>query len=59
MSLKAKEFTKLRNKAMQARKERYEEKKHELIDTLPEIAAKLKDTPMIKGKSSIMGSFFV
>ena len=50
MSLKAKEFTKLRNEAMVARKERYQQKQHEVIDTFPEIAAKLKDTPMIKGK---------
>jgi hypothetical protein len=36
---------------MVERKERYEKQQHEKIDTLPEIAAKLKETPMIKGKS--------
>lgn len=52
MSLEPKDFHKLRNKAMVARKERYEQRQHEQIDTLPEIAAKLKDTPMIKGKGT-------
>jgi hypothetical protein len=51
MSLKTKDFVKFRNKAMVARKERYESRQHEVIETLPEIAAKLKETPMVKGKN--------
>jgi flagellar motor component MotA len=50
MSLRGKEFIKMRNRAMEALKKRYQQKQHELIDTLPEIAAKLKDTHMIAGR---------
>ncbi len=50
MSLEHKEFLKFRNKAMTERKERYEKSQHQMIETLPEIAAKLKETRMFKGK---------
>jgi hypothetical protein len=50
MSLRGKELLKKREKAMEARKKRYQDRQHELIDTLPEIAAKLKTTHMIMGK---------
>ena len=40
----------MRKKAMVNRRERYEKRQHEMIDTVAEIAQKLKDTPMIKGK---------
>ena len=50
MSLRGKELLKKRDKAMEARKKRYQDRQHELVDTLPEIAAKLKNTHMITGK---------
>jgi len=49
MSLKSKEFLAMRNKAMVERKDRYEKRQHEQIDTLAKIAAKLKETPMVRG----------
>ena len=39
MTLKPKEFLKMRTEAMVARKERYEKRQHEQIDTVAEIAA--------------------
>ena len=51
MTLKTDAFLHLRKKAMTARKERYESRQHEQVTTVAEIAAKLKETPMIKGKS--------
>ena len=53
MSLKAKEFTALRKKAMISRKERYMKQSGSEVITLPEIAAKLKETPMVRGKGEI------
>ena len=47
MSLKGKEFLVMRNKAMVERKDRNEKRQHEAIDTLPEIAVKLKVTLII------------
>jgi hypothetical protein len=58
MSLRGKEFLKKRNQAMVARKERYQQRQHEVIDTLPEIAAKLKETPMITGKPNIRHNIY-
>ena len=51
MSLRSKELLRMRNKAMVLRKEKYENRQHEIIETLPEIAAKLKETPMVKSKN--------
>ncbi len=52
MSLKSKEFLKLREEAMAARKERYEKNQHQQVETVAEIAAKLKTTSMVKGNIS-------
>ena len=49
MTLKTKELLKMRQDAIVARKERYEKRQHEQIDSIKEIADKLKDTPMVKG----------
>ena len=35
---------------MEERKERYEKSQQEVIETIPEIAAKLKETSMVRGK---------
>ena len=54
MSLRGKELLRLREKAMAASKERYQSHQHEVINTLPEIAAKLKTTHMITGKLTFL-----
>ena len=53
MSLKSKEFLKMREEAMAAKKERYEKNQNQQVDTIAEIAAKLKTTSMVKGNFSI------
>ena len=55
MSLKAKEFTALRKKAMISRKERYMKQSGSEVITLPEIAAKPKETPILRGEGEIGG----
>ena len=55
MSLKAKEFTALRKKAMISRKERYMKQSGSEMIKLPEIAPKLKETPMVRVKGEIGG----
>ena len=57
-SLKPAEFLQMRKKAMEERKERQEKSQHEAIDTIPEIAAMLKETTMVRGKNDMMTSLF-
>ena len=50
MRLKSAEFLAFRKLAMVARKDRFLEKSNSEVTTLPEIIAKLKETPMMRGK---------
>ena len=49
MSLKNKEFLKIREEAMVQRKESYEKNQNQQVETVAEIAAKLKATSIVKG----------
>ena len=49
MSLKSKEFLLLRKKAMTVRKDKFLKKSGSEVTTIAEIAAKLKETPMVRG----------
>ena len=51
MSLSGKEFLVLRKKAMIQRRDNFNSKSHSDVPTLPEIAAKLKETLMVRGKN--------
>ncbi len=58
-TLKTKEYTEMRKKAMEARKKRIVERTNAEFEVLPEIAKALKESNMIAGNNNIILKIFL